>query len=75
MANKFEVSSTEFNIPKTAKNQENEETEYFEYITYSDDPSEYVSKEEVSADAEKMIKAFKKKKIGAGTFHFFKHVA
>jgi hypothetical protein len=82
MANKFEMGSKEFAIPEQTNNHlsdeefEDERDKYdaIEYETLKDEEG-YVSKKEVSKDAEKMLKEFKKKKIGANMFDLFERIA
>ena len=82
MANKFEMGSKEFAIPEQAKKHYTDEQfeaeqdmyDAIEYETLKDEEG-YVSKKEVSEDTEKMLKEFKKKKIGASAFDFFRRIA
>ena len=76
------MGGKEFAIPEqTNKHLSDEEFEderdkydAIEYETLKDEEG-YVSKKEVSKDAEKMLKEFKKKKIGANMFDLFERIA
>ncbi len=82
MANKFELGSSEWAIPESTNEHYTDEEfeqaqEMYSANAYDEGvtPDQYVSKKEVSKDAERMISEFKSKKIGKGTFEILKNLA